>query len=160
MPIQDIIKDKFSDADFVALNTALTTIENIVKGKTVNLSPDERKRYGSINEQHKLLVGKVDDYHTSHPKFDNPYLDWTEISNDNKARKRHEMVINRLESLVAQFVDTKILHDFDSYGYALSQYAHINYLDGQNVPGVRAVKEDIAQLFTRTGSSEAPKKNP
>lgn len=157
MSIPDVIKDKFTDADFTAMNAALTTIETIVKGKTMNLSPDERQRYGSINEQHKLVVGKVDDYHQSHPQHDNPFLDWTEFASDNKARRRYEMFINRLDSLKVQFSDTKILHDFDSYGFALAQYAHINYLDGQNVPGVRAIKEDIAQFFNRSGSAS---KNP
>ena len=41
----------------------------------VNISGDERRRYGSISEQNKLLVNKVYDFLKNHPELGSPDVD-------------------------------------------------------------------------------------
>lgn len=65
MPLKDLLQNKLTAADITAINNALATIETALSGKTVNLTPEERKQFGSINEQNKLLVNKINDYRTS-----------------------------------------------------------------------------------------------
>jgi len=155
MPLKDLIQNQLSAGDIDSINKALDNIQSIIAGKTVNLTPDERQKYGSINEQHKLLVNKVNDVHISHPQFDSAKVDWAEFSADFTIRAVLEKFISRLQSISEQFDDTKILHDHDNYKQALDQYSYISYLADQNEPGITTVKEDIAQFFPRNGTGNS-----
>jgi hypothetical protein len=152
MPLKDLIQNQLTVADIDNIKRALDSIQATIAGKMINLTPDERKKYGSINEQHKLMVNKVNDVHISHPQFDSAKVDWAEFDNDFAIRSNLEKIISRLHSLAEQFDDTKILHDNDNYQQALDQYSYISYLSDQSEPGITTVKEDIAQFFNRTGA--------
>lgn len=52
--------------------TALTALETELAIINVNLSAEDRQRYGSINEQNKLLVNKTMDYHNNQPALPTP----------------------------------------------------------------------------------------
>jgi hypothetical protein len=155
MPLKDLIQNQLSLADVDSINKAIDTIQSITTGKMVNLTPDERQKYGSINEQNKLLVNKVNNVHNSHPHFDSVKVDWAEFTADFAIRSTLEKLISRLQTLTEQLDDTKILHDNDNYQQALSQYSYISFLADQNEPGITTVKEDIAQFFNRTGAGGA-----
>ena len=150
MPLKDLIQNLLTAADENIINKALDDIQNAIISKTVNLTPDERQKYGSINEQNKLLVNKIDDVHSSHPQFDSSKVNWAEFASDFAIRSTLEKIISRLKSIAEQLDDTKILHDNDNYQQALSQYGYISYLADQNEPGITTIKEELAQFFNRS----------
>lgn len=150
MPLNDLMPSTFTDADIDDIKQLLTLLENKMVGKTVNLTPTERKKYGSINEQSKLFVDKVNDFSTSNPAFNSPHVNWPEYGADLKARKNLESIGNRMAGLQEQIDDTKLLHDKDNYQQSLTQYAYITYLSEQNVPGTTTVKEELSQFFKRS----------
>ena len=158
MPLKDLIQNQLSAGDLDNICKALDNIQSVVAGKMVNLTPDERQKYGSINEQNKLMVNKVNDVHNSHPQFDSAKVNWAGFSADFAIRGTLEKIISRLQSLSEQFDDTKILHDNDNYQQALAQYSYISFLADQNETGITTVKEDIAQFFNRTGAGGANSK--
>ena len=158
MPLKDLIQSQLSLADIESINKALDNIQTTIAGKMVNLTPEERQKYGSINEQNKLMVNKVNDVHNSHPQFDNAKVDWAQFTADFAIRLTMEKIISRMQSLAEQFDDTKILHDNDNYQQALAQYSYISFLSDQNEPGITTVKEDIARFFNRTGAGVANSK--
>ena len=45
-----------------SVNTSLGSLETALTDTVSNLSSDERRKYGSISEQNKLFVNKVNDY--------------------------------------------------------------------------------------------------
>ena len=153
MPLKDLIQNQLTVADTDAITKALTDIENAIKAKTVNLTPDERQKYGSINEQNKLFVNKVNDLHSSQPQFDSGKVNWPEFESDFAIRSSLENIILRMNSIEEQLDDTKILHDNDNYQQALSQYSYISYLANENEPGVTTLKEELAQFFPRSSTS-------
>jgi len=154
MPLKDMIQNQLSLADIDAINKAINSIQTVTAGKMVNLTPEERRKYGSINEQNKLMVNKVNDVHNSHPQFDSGRVNWAGFTADFVIRSVLEKFISRLQSLTGQFDDTKILYDNDNYQQALDQYSYISFLADQNEPGITTVKEDIARFFNRTGAGE------
>ena len=155
MPLKDLIQNQLTAADENIINKALDDIQNAILSKTVNLTPDERQKYGSINEQNKLLVNKVNDVHSSHPQFDSSKVNWAEFASDFAIRSTLEKIISRLNSIAEQLDDTKILHDNDNYQQALSQYGYISYLADQNEPGITTIKEELAQFFNRSNPTPA-----
>ena len=48
-----------SSAKITAAQDAITALETALAEINFNLSAEDRKRYGSINEQNKLFVNKV-----------------------------------------------------------------------------------------------------
>jgi hypothetical protein len=52
--MKNIIESQLSEADRTAISGLITDLENALKGKTGTLTAEERKRYGSVNEQNKL----------------------------------------------------------------------------------------------------------
>ena len=156
MPLKDLIQNQLTVADTDAIAKALTDIENAIKAKTVNLTPDERQKYGSINEQNKLFVNKVNDLHSSQPQFNSNKVNWPEFESDFAIRSSLEKIMLRMKSIVEQLDDTKILHDNDNYQQSLSQYSYISYLANENEPGVTTIKEELAQFFNRTNTVATP----
>lgn len=160
MPLKDLIQNQLSEADLGSINAAIKDIQTAIAGKMVNLTPDERQRYGSINEQNKLLVNKVNDLRLSQPQFNSAKVDWAEFEADFAIRNNLEKIITSLQSVIEQLDDTKILHDNDNYQQALSQYSYISFLANENEPGVTTIKDELAQFFNRTGETAPPKPAP
>ena len=67
MPINNLNNAHLTEAQMNDIKTALTTLENALAPLTVTLTPEERKNYGSVNEQNKLLINKVWDYRQNSP---------------------------------------------------------------------------------------------
>ncbi|TAH03860.1 MAG: hypothetical protein EAZ15_01525, partial [Sphingobacteriales bacterium] len=65
----------------------------------VNLTNEERQRYGSINEQNKLLVNKINDYRQSHPQLNSPQVDWTEFQADLNVRIALNSILSKLATI-------------------------------------------------------------
>lgn len=57
------------------INTNLGSLETTLVAILSNLSSDERRKYGSISEQNKLLVNKVNDYAINQPALKSPDVD-------------------------------------------------------------------------------------
>lgn len=69
-----------------SVNTALAALETALADKVSNLSGDERRRYGSISEQNKLFVNKVNDYASGQAALRSPDVDWDEFAKDFNSR--------------------------------------------------------------------------
>lgn len=130
-------------------NEAFARLEKALRHIDVNLSAEERQKYGSINEQNKLVVNKVYDYHRNQPSLQSPQVDWEEFEHDFESRNFLEAAIMRLESLCAKLKNAKILHDYDNYQAALTDYAYTTYMAGANAAGFETKMNEIKQFFVR-----------
>ena len=137
----------FTAEELQKLDTALQTIEGVLKGKTFNLTPDERKQYGSIAEQNKLFVNKCKELMEQYPQYVPSFLDKEEFDRDYQARQQIESRLIRLKAITEQLSDTKVLLDNDNYYNAITFYRNIKFLSLQNIPGIKTLYEQIKQFF-------------
>ena len=137
---------------------ALDTLENALSPKLANLSAEERQQYGSVNEQNKLIINKVKDYHEAQSTLSSGDVDWTEFVNDYDSRAFLEANIHRLNGLIEGLVGAKILHDWDNYQAALTDYDYAKYKAGTNSVGYQTKVNEIAQFFTGRPSAGYAKK--
>lgn len=119
-----------SSAKITTAQDAIAALETALAEITFNLSSDDRKRYGSINEQNKLFVNKVYDYNNSQPNLSSPEVDWDEFNRDHNSRNNVETMISRLESIITRLNNAKTLHDYDNYQSALVDYSYTTYKAG------------------------------
>ena len=157
MPFTNLENRHFSAAEKADINTAITNIETAVANKLTNLSGEERQKYGSINEQNKLIVNKVKDFRDSQPTLSSPDIDWTEYANDFDSRSFLQNIIVRLQSMIDGLSNSKILHDYDNYQAALTDYDYTKYKVSTGATGYQTKLDELSQFFT--GGSTATSKN-
>jgi hypothetical protein len=150
MPISNLNNTHLTPAQVTAATAALTALETQLVPISVNLSAEERQRYGSINEQNKLFVNKTMDYHNNQPGLQTPHVDWVEFANDYASRNQMEAMIARLESVVTRLKNAKILHDYDNYQAALEDYAYTNFMAGTGTAGYETKRNELKQFFTKS----------
>jgi hypothetical protein len=153
MPITNLNNSHLTAAQVTAAKTALTSLETTLVVLNVNISAEDRQRYGSINEQNKLLVNKTMDYHNNQPELQTPHVDWVEYTNDFSSRSTLDSLITRLESLITRLQNAKMLHDFDNYQGALADYAYTSFMAGTGTVGYEDKMNDLKQFFSRTASA-------
>ena len=135
MALENLISVSFTEEELTQLDSHLLGIRQILTGKTVNLTPDQRRQYGRIANQNKLIVDKAE--------FDRDYT----------ARQQVENRVQLLENLSTQLIDTKTLLDHDNYNNALSFYRMLRFLAGENEPGAKSVYEDMKVLFSKSNAA-------
>ena len=158
MAITNLNNNHLTPAQVTAATAAITALETELAVININLLAEERQRYGSINEQNKLLVNKTMDYHNTQPALDTPHVDWAEFSKDFNSRNNLEGMIARLESLIVRLNNAKILHDYDNYQATLADYAYANFMAGTATPGYETKVNDMKQFFNRPAAPKSPTK--
>jgi uncharacterized FlgJ-related protein len=153
MPLNNLIQNKFTEEDMKKVKVEVSTLESLFSDKVIGLNPEDRKKYGSINEQNKLLVNKVKDYVENQPTHSPAEVNWDEFLQDYKAREFLESIIQRLHSLAYQLESTKMLHDYDNYQDCLAYYAYAEYRAGRNIAGANDIYTTLQQFFPRTGTT-------
>ena len=156
MPINNLNNAHLTEAQMNEIKTALSTLETALSALNVTLTPEERRTYGSVNEQNKLLINKVWDYRQNSPNLSQPDLDWAEFENDLKSRQFIENITHRVAAIVERLRNSKILHDYDNYQAALDDYAYTSYKAGSNAAGYETKMNELKQFFPRSGKRSAP----
>ncbi|MBI1226254.1 MAG: hypothetical protein GC192_13555 [Bacteroidetes bacterium] len=150
MPLHNQITKHVTPTDKTAVNDSIDDIDEILRNYTVNLTPEERQKYGSIDEKNKLFANKIMDYRTSEPGLCSPQVDWTEFEADYADRVTIEAWINRLNSMVVMLRNTKILHDYDNYHNGLVDYKYTQYMAGSEAGGYEVKRDELSQFFKQS----------
>ena len=156
MPLTNLNSAHLTEAEVTAAQNALTELENALAIITVQLTPEDRQKYGSINEQNKLLVNKVKDFRQSNPNLSVSDVDWDEFDKDFASRNLFESLINRLNALAIKLQGAKILHDYDNYQAALDDYAYTTYRAATGADGYENKYNELKQFFGRTTKNFNP----
>lgn len=154
--MKNIIETQFIEADRERINNSITDLETALAGKTGVLNAVERTRYGSVNEQNKLVINKAREYRQSQPAMSAPDVDWAEFENDYQARIFLENCINRLKAIVHSLESTKIMHDYDNFQDALQDYSYSQYKHGAGENGYAAKVSEFKQFFVKTPKLTPP----
>ena len=151
MAIDNMISVDFSDQELNKIENALNEVLQVLSGKVINLTPEERTQYGSIGDKNKIFVDKCKAYMEQDPTTVPNTLDKHEFDKDYKARQQMEEPLKKLSRITEMLMDTKILLDFDNYNGSLSYYRYVKFLATQNTPGITSIYEDLSQHFQSMG---------
>ncbi|MGQ3015569.1 MAG: hypothetical protein ACT6QS_17775 [Flavobacteriales bacterium] len=148
MSLSNLMDLHFTAAEMNDIRTAMSTVQGILSAKSRNLSPDERRKFGRVKEQNKLFINKVRDFHAHQPALSSPDVDWQEFEADFLDRNFLEQVLSGLNTLAELAGDAKILHDFDVYKAALTDYDYTKYKKGTDSLGYDTKYHELSQFFT------------
>ena len=158
MPISNLNNTHLTQAQINDANKGLDLIEKAMETIVVNLSEKERQKYGSINEQNKLFVNKVNDYQKTSPQLLSDDVDWDEFNNDYVDRETLESLINRITILSIGLSNAKVLLDRDNLQDALTDYSFATYKAGSTTPGFERKYKELKQFFIKSSSN--PRQGP
>ena len=156
MPIDNLGRLHLTAAQKTTISTSLAAIEAVLLTVTQNLSNDERQRYGSVNETNKLLVNKSRDFYQTQPGLSSPDVDWIEYELDFQDRSFSDTTEQRMLSALRMLTDFKIVHDFDNYQAALTDYDYSKYKASTKTPGFTEKVADMKVFFPNSGGSGTP----
>ena len=148
MSFNNLDNRHFSATEKTAINTVLANLELALADKLANLSAVERQQFGSVNEQNKLIINKVKSFHDVQPTLSSPDIDWAEFNSDFDTREYLQAAIQRLQSLIDGLGNAKILHDYDNYQAALTDYDFAKYKASTSAVGFQTKVSELAQFFT------------
>ncbi len=151
--LRNLITSHLSNEEVQAVETIIQQLEEALSSKFCNLSSEERRRYGSISEQNKLLVNKVHDYAVTQNQLCSPDVDWNEFKLDFQSRAFLERISNRIENILVGLNNAKTLHDYDNYQAALDDYAYTKYKYHTSASNYETKYNDLKQFFSRTKSN-------
>lgn len=157
MAFENLVQLNFTEEELAKVDASLAEIERILKGKTHQLTPQERRQYGSIAEQNKLFVNKAKQLMEQYPEYVPNFLDKAEFDEDYLAREQIGRRLQKLKNLVEQLSDTKVLLDHDNYFNALSFYRNVKYLSRENIPGIKSIYDEMNQFFVKPNKPESSK---
>ena len=156
MAFENLISIQFTEAELAQLDAAMASIAQVLRDKTINLTPEQRQQYGRIAEQNKLFVNKAKEYMEQNMQHVPAFIDKAEFDQDFQARTQIESRITQLQGLVEQLSDTKTLLDHDNYHNAITFYRNIKFLSNENVPGTTTLYEGMKQFFVPDTTSPTP----
>lgn len=151
MAQDNLISIEFNAAELAALDAGLTSIETILNGKVVNLTAEERKQYGKINNKRENWVTKVRNYITQKPEIKPSSLDLLEHDKDLAARTAIFPRLNRILAIKDALQDTTMLLSSDLYDNSLSVYGNVKEMAKRNVPGITPIFDDLKTQFPGPG---------
>lgn len=154
--LNDFNNTHLTEEQMAAVNQALADLETALKPLTINLSAEERSKYGRVNEQNKLFVNKVYDFAKSRESLRSPDVDWAEFFKDYEDRNFYETVMSRLDDLQLKVKNHKILGDYDNYQDALADYAFATYKAGTKSVGFEEKYRELKPFFTKSNKKQVP----
>ena len=149
MGISNLNDRHFTLEEQEAVEQAIVSLNTVLGPKLRTLSADERSRYGSVNEQNKLIINKVMEFRQTQPELSSPDIDWDEFQKDYDSRVYLENLIIRIETIVQELVNSKILHGWDNYQATLIEYDFTKYKENAGNNGFEKKAKEIGQFFKR-----------
>jgi|APHig6443717817_1056837.scaffolds.fasta_scaffold24769_2 hypothetical protein len=147
MALENLISISFTEEELQQIDSHLTALEGLLKGKCITLTPEQRKEYGRLGNRNANWVLKTVDYSTNQPTFNPVFLDKAEFDKDNAAHTALTPRFNQMEAVHNLIDDTLLILGFDLYQSALSYYKNIKMLAEKNVPGAKAIYDDLSAQF-------------
>ena len=153
MSLKNLISVGFTQEEVDQINQHLAGIQELIKGKVINLSPEERQQYGRINNRTENWIVKVDVHMKQRPELIPFYIDKEEFVKDQEARNKMKPILNSIASIQESLDDTSKLLSHDIYNTAISYYRNIKMISRQDVPGTTTIYEDLKSQFPGRPSS-------
>ncbi len=152
MPISNLNNDHFKPEEMETMNRAWQEILTVLNGKSRNLTPEERQKFGSVSEQNKLVVQKTLDYNANQPHLNCPDVDYAETILDWADRTFIAGFIAKMKEGTNICNNVRITHDYDAYKAAQTDYDFTKYKMGTNPGAGWESKYDELLPFFKTNN--------
>jgi hypothetical protein len=129
------------------VQTKLNEIKALLIPYAVTLTPAERHSMLKMGEKSLAFVEKAHDYAVENPEFVPPFLDMPAFDVDLADARGLWTVRNDAMQVYEMIDDTAMAAGSESYHAALTVYSSTNVASAQNIPGAKAIDEDLSRRY-------------
>lgn len=151
MSTENSISIEIPEAEQQIVSDALSTVISTLSPYLVALTPDQRRTIPKMGDGTEPFVSKVMDYAQSDPDFVPPYVDVAEMNKDFTAVNQLVRLQRLVDQLQSNLNDSIMLAGSEAYISALSYYNSVKMAARMNVPGAKAIYEDLKKRFESQG---------
>ncbi|MEQ9204041.1 MAG: hypothetical protein RLO09_15695 [Cyclobacteriaceae bacterium] len=152
MSTGNAISIEIPQADIDAVKAALATIQTTLAPYVLALTPEQRKTIPKMRDGTVPFVSKVMDYATSDPQFTPPYMDVPEMKKDFDATLALLPLLRTVDQIEDNLNDTTMLAGSEAFIAALSYYNSVKMAAKMNIPGAKAIFDDLRVRFEANGN--------
>ncbi|MDR2907571.1 MAG: hypothetical protein LBU91_06255 [Bacteroidales bacterium] len=113
----------------------------------INMSAEERRTQLKLGDKSLAFAEKAFEYAESNPAFAPSYLDMDEYGVDMKDTTAMRVLLITLEQLQQGVADTMMAAGGDAYNHSLVYYNAVKQAADQNVPGAKAIHNELRERF-------------
>lgn len=133
--------------------TKLNEVAALLLPYLLALTPDERMGLAKMSDKTYPFVEKTIDYCATAPQFAPPYLSIDALNADMKVYEQLIPLFRIIKRLSDGLDDTTMQAGSESYTHALSYYNSVKMAAKIDVPGAKAIYEDLKKRFEKNKSS-------
>ena len=134
------------------VNAKIVDAIALIKPYSVILTTEERATAVKVGDSGFNFITKVLQYTQTNPEFVPSYLNVADLEIDVKDGDGHPAITTLINQLYNYFDDTKLEARAEAYGAALYYYASVQQAASVNLPGAKAIYDDLKQYFAGRGS--------
>ena len=138
-----------SPEDKKRIEEYLKGIDAILKPYVVALTPTERRKKAKMGDKTSPFVEKASEYAISNPEFVPVFMKASEFLIDLEAFNTLTAFFRPIEQLSNGLSDTILLCGSEAYASALMYYNAVKQGVKNNIPGAKAIYEDLKKRFER-----------
>ena len=132
----------------------LNEISEALQPYLIALTPEERRTIPKMSDKTLPFVEKTIDYCETASKFAPPYLNVADLKSDMTIYNQLTPLFRLVMRLHDGLDDTTMEAGAESYANSLSYYNSVKQAAKMNVPGAKAIYDDLKKRFERTASPE------
>jgi hypothetical protein len=151
MALDNLVSVTFTDDELSRIDSSLLVIEDILKGKTVNLTPKQRQLYGRVAYEMEVWIDKAAGYMEEDPALVPSYIDMEEYTKDIITHRALNPRIARLAVLLQALEDTNRLIGSDLYTNTIAYYRSLREAAKSNAVGASFRYGNLKQQFPGGG---------
>lgn len=142
------------------VSSKLTDVVKLLKPFLIALTPTERHDLPKMSDGTLPFVQKCLDYCQSHPEFAPAYTNFNALIEDMKVYQQLIPIYRLILPLENKLNDTTMQAGAESYITALSYYNSVKQAAKYDVPGAKAIYEDLKKRFIKEkAAAPAPENN-
>lgn len=130
----------------------------LIKPHSVVMTADERASVLKVGDKSFACVNKAFAYTKTNPEFVPSYLNVADFEIDIKDADGHPALVSLINQLYNYLDDTKLAARSEAYSASLYYYGNVQQATSVNLPGAKAIYDDLKQYFPRTGKKTEEKK--
>ncbi len=141
------ISIQFSDADAREINQAIQTLITKFGPYLIALMAEDKRAVPKVGDKGAAFMQKSSGYMTTNPEFIPMFVDKAEADKDFEGFNALHGFLRLLAPLVSNIEDTALLCGSEFYRACLNYYDTVKKAAENNVPGAKAIYEDLRVYF-------------
>lgn len=156
--MNNVHNQSIPDDVLAQVKTKIIDAIEIIKPYSVVMTADDRASALKVGDKAFNFILKAFEYTKTNPEFVPSFLNVADFETDTKDADGHVAIVTLINQLYNYFDDTKLASRSEAYSAALYYYGSVQQAAAVNLPGAKAIYDDLKQYFPGRSSKSTEAK--